>query len=588
MDAPVFPQKLASQQNLWRFVGKLLRMQWKMQISGFRRAKLRRKIGYGLITLVLLAFLGFVFYLSWMLLKFISSPDLVEYLGDTAQNVISGMPVLLVSGSFIGILMTSFGVLLQVLYLAGDMDFLLSKPVPMRAVFISKLLQAILPNFGLVCLFALPVLFGLGVSQSYSWLFYPLVILTLIALALAAAGISSLLVMLVVRIFPARRVAELLGFIGAIFWITCSQWGNLAQMGEPNPEQAVQALAVFNRFNQPWSPIAWAGRGLENIGSGHWLAGSAYLALTFILAGGAFVLTLNTAEKMYYSGWARMQVNAQRKKPRRASRNKAFFAPLVAFLERSTPSALRAIIVKDWLVMRRDLRNMSQLVTPLILAVIYAVMFLRSGGEPPPGQGEAPEWFMQVLSNAMVYGNIGLSLFMSWMLTARLAGMGFSMEGKQYWLLKTAPLGIPLLIGAKFLTAYLPVLLLGWLFLVVIWLFQSAALSILLFSMAVVALSIAGNTGINLAFGIMGANMKWENPRQMQSTGNSCLASLTSFLYLPTSMLLFFAPPIGLQLLRIDPAIGQIVGLLLGGTFNLLAAALPLWWVRKRVPRLGE
>jgi hypothetical protein len=116
------------------------------------------------------------------------------------------------------------------LYLAGDMDFLLSTPIPIRAVFISKLLQAILPNFGLICLFALPMLYGLGASLGYQWLYYPLVLTLLAVLALAAAGIASLLVLFIVRIFPARRVAEVLGFVGAIFHC-CSrpgawQWRN--------------------------------------------------------------------------------------------------------------------------------------------------------------------------------------------------------------------------------------------------------------------------------------------------------------------------------------------------------------------------
>jgi len=49
------------------------------------------------------------------------------------------------------------GVLLQALYLSNDMDFLLAAPIPIRAVFLTKLLQAVLPNFILVMLIGLPV-----------------------------------------------------------------------------------------------------------------------------------------------------------------------------------------------------------------------------------------------------------------------------------------------------------------------------------------------------------------------------------------------------------------------------------------------
>ena len=585
--------RASAQLTLWRYVWKLLRMRIVLQISAFRRAKLRRKIGMALLGLLFLAFLGFVFFLSWQLLKLLNNPEVVEYVGDMSA-LLNSVPVVLVSAAFIGILLTSFGVLLQALYLAGDMDFLLSTPIPIRAVFLSKLLQAILPNFSLICLFALPVLFGLGLAQGYNFLYYPLALIMLAALALAAAGISSLLVMLVVRVFPARRVAEVIGFVGATFSFLCSQSGNLARFNDPTPEQGQQALQMLQRANAPWSPLAWAGRGLVGIGEANWLPGLGFTLLTLGLAGAIFYFALNTAERLYYTGWASMAVSKQRKKKAPAAptaigrQSQALFAPLKAFVEKSLPAPLRAIAIKDWVMMRRDLRNMSQLITPLIFGLVYAVMLLRGGGEAPPGRGEAPEWFMDVLSNAMVYSNVGLSLFVSWMLIGRLAGMGFSQEGKSYWLLKSSPVGVPQLIGAKFLVAYLPVLVISWGFLVIIWFMQAGSLGVLLFSLPVVALSIAGNAGINLAFGISGANMNWEDPRHMQNTSSGCLGTLVVMGYLPLSLVLFFGPAIGLQMVGLPESVGQVVGLVLGGAFSLAFAVVPLWLVRNKVPRLGE
>jgi ABC-2 type transport system permease protein len=569
-------------------VWKLLRLRLVILLSGFRRARLRRKIGMLVLALVILAVLGAIFAFSWFLLSFLQSPLLAEQAGELLNPFLDSVPGLLVAGAFIGILLTSFGVLLQALYLAGDMDFLLSAPVPIRAVFITKLLQAILPSFGLICLFALPVLFGLGASRGYNFLYYPLVVLELVALALAAAGVSGLLVMAVVRIFPARRVAEVLGFAGAILSFLCSQSGNLARWNEFNPDQASQALSIAQRFNTPWMPLAWAGRGLIDIGEARWLSGGVYVILTLGISALAFAVALTTAERLYYTGWASLQARAQKKKVAPRHTKPARTKPLVAFIETQVPSAVRAIVIKDWLVLRRDLRNMSQLITPLIIGIIYAIMFFRSGGQAPPGRGEAPEWVMQAMNNALVYANIGLALFVGWMLIARLAGMGFSQEGKNYWMLKSAPVSVSRLIAAKFLVAYLPVLVMSWLFLVGFWLVQQSGWQNLLFALPLVALSIAGNAGMNLAFGIAGANMDWEDPRQMQKGGSSCLSVIASMLYLPLSLGLFFGPALLASVLKLPDALGQIVGLILGGVFSLLCAILPLWLVRKRVPRLGE
>lgn len=574
--------------NLWHYVGKLLRLRWVIFYSGFRRAKLRGKIGTIVLGLLVLGGLVFAFALSWILLRFLRSPQLEQFIGDTGL-LLAGVPVLIVSAAFIGILMTSFGVLLQALYLAGDMDFLLSAPVPLRAIFITKLLQAILPNFSLILLFGLPVLFGLGASEGYNILYYPLVLLVLALLALAAAGLASLLVMAVVRVFPARRVAEVLGFLVAILSFTCSQSGQFVRYTNLSRDQATRAFTILSRLNSPWSPLAWAGRSLVEIGEGRWLSGAALLLLTLVLTGGVFALSLATAERLYYSGWARVQVSARKKKAVRSPRPvSAQIAVLPVAVNRAIPSALRAIVAKDFLMLRRDLRNMSQLVTPLILGIVYALMLIRSGGQPPPGRGEAPPVFMELMKNLMVYGNVGISLFVSWLLLARLATMGFSQEGKNYWLLKTAPVSTAILLSAKFLVAYLPTLVLSWGFLVVISLVQRASLVTLAFSLAVVALTIAGTAGLNLTFGVIGANFDWEDPRRITQGSAGCLGALASTGFLVVSLALFFGPSVLIKWVGGSEAISQLIGLVLGGAASLICAFIPLWLVRQRVSHLGE
>jgi hypothetical protein len=122
----------------------------------------------------------------------------------------------------------------------------------------------------------------------------------------------------------------------------------------------------------------------------------------------------------------------------------------------------------------------------------------------------------------------------------------------------------------------------------VIWLLQRSSASVFLYSLPVIALCIAGNAGLNLAFGISGANMNWEDPRQMQRTASGCLSALVTMIYLPTSLILFFGPPILLAALGLPEIIGQAIGLLFGGGLSLACAVVPLLLVHKRVPRLGE
>lgn len=574
--------------NLWSSVWKLLHLRWVIFVSGFRRSRLRNKIGMVMVGVVLLAVLVAAFVISFLILNALRSPNLAQVVSDP-DRLLASIPVLVVTIAFLVILITSFGLLLQALYLAGDMDFLLSSPLPIRAVFLSKLIQAILPNYALILLVGLPILFGLGVSQNYNFLYYLLVFLVLTSLAFAAAGIASLMVMGVVRVFPARRVAEVLGFFVAVISIICSQSGQLANFAEISGDQASFALNQLERINSPFSPLTWVGDGLVAIGQGRWLIGAGLLTLTLLLSGGIFAMSLSTAERLYFSGWASVHISTQRgrklrRKPSRAPASSAFST----LIDRLIPAPVRAILVKDFLVMRRDLRSMSQLVTPLIIAIVYAFMMVRGGSQPPAGRGEAPAVFMQVLTNLTLYANVGISLFVGWSLLSRLAGMSFSLEGKQYWLLKSAPVSTIRLITGKYLVAYLPTLFLCWAFLLITSMLQRVSLGVLSYSLVVVTLTVAGVAGVNLAIGVIGANFEWEDPRRIAQGSIGCLGALLSGLSILVCLLFFFGPPILFDLLGSNPAIGRLIGVVLGSAVSLGLLIVPLWLVRQRVPRLAE
>ena len=574
--------------NLWSSVWKLLRLRGVIFFSGFRRARLRNKIGMVVLGLVLIAVLVVAFVISYLVLRVLSSPQLAQVVPEP-DRLLANIPVMVVSLAFVIILITSFGLLLQALYLAGDMDFLLSSPLPIRAVFLSKQMQAILPNYALILLFGLPVLFGLGISQGYNLLYYPLVVLVLTLLTFTAAGIASLVVMGVVRIFPARRVAEVLGFLVAIVSILCSQSGQLGNFAEISGEQASLALIQLERINSPISPLAWAGSSLVAIGQGQWLSGIGSLAITLLLSGGIFAISLSTAERLYYSGWASVQVSSRRGKKTRREPSRMTTQPLFfPLIDRLLPGPVRAILIKDLLVLRRDLRNLSQLVTPLIIGIIYAVMLVRRGGAPPTGRGDAPAVLMEVMRKLMLFANVGISLFISWSLLSRLAGMSFSLEGKQYWLIKSAPVSTPRLVAGKFLVAYLPTLILCWIFLLITSLLQRISLDTLIYNLIAITLTVAGVTGLNLAFGVVGANFEWEDPRRISQGVLGCLGFLVSGVCLLVCLLFFFGPVILFDLLGSSPAIGFLVGLVVGGAASLCLMILPLWFVRQRIPVLAE
>jgi len=307
---------------------------------------------------------------------------------------------------------------------------------------------------------------------------------------------------------------------------------------------------------------------------------------TFAFALLAFAFAVVTAERWYYTGWARMQVVA-RKKTTRLSRTESANRGIGQSLARLLPKPIFAIVQKDFLTLRRDLRSLSQLVSPIIFGAIYTLYLLRGNGQPPGGRGQTPAWFLESFRLILTYGNIGMSLFVGWMLLSRLAGMGFSHEGKNYWMLKVSPLRVSHLLASKFIVAYVPALGLGLVFLSIISIVPRLPVLVFAYGLLAMAMCLAGMTGILLSFGVAGANFTWDDPRKMNAGSMGCLGQIVSMLYLPISFGLFIAPLGFASFLEYPVSYGYGIGTIVGSIVTAGFALIPLWMVRKRVERLG-
>ena len=74
----------------------------------------------------------------------------------------------------------------------------------------------------------------------------------------------------------------------------------------------------------------------------------------------------------------------------------------------------------------------------------------------------------------------------------------------------------------------------------------------------------------------------------MNQGAAGCFGSLAGMAFLGLSLLLFFGPPVAVNLLALPEFVGQLAGLTLGGLFSLAVTFGSLWAVRDRVRRLNE
>jgi hypothetical protein len=125
-------------------------------------------------------------------------------------------------------------------------------------------------------------------------------------------------------------------------------------------------------------------------------------------------------------------------------------------------------------------------------------------------------------------------------------------------------------------------------FLVGISLFQKIPSAVFLYSLVVVPMCLAGMNGIQLAFGVLGANFKWEDPRKMSAGGLGCLGQFLAMLYLPLAFGFFIAPLWLASAFNVPSGFGYLAGFILGLGVTGTCAILPPWLVRGKVELLGE
>jgi hypothetical protein len=464
------------------------------------------------------------------------------------------IPAFILTGVVLFLLISSFGTALGSLFLSSDLDLLMTAPVDRKAVFVSKILNGMVWNYALVFALALPALLMYGIGLGYGPLYYLLALITLLGTPLLPAALGSILVLLVARFAPARRVREVLGLMGALFGITCGVLGQTSRFwfrGFTDTNGDAEAFLEGLRGAIAWPfPPFMAGRGLEAAGRGDPVGALANLSVFLLLTFGVFALCVFAADFMYATGWVRMQSSgsAKRSKQRaeKAARERGWL---------SRVSADMAIAIKDWKVVPRDLRNFAQMLAPLIFWPIFYLNVTAGGGRR--GRGGIPGGdFFSNLDGVFVAAGV---LSSTVMLVSSIAFTSISREGKSWWLLKIAPITAFELLRGKFLSAAVPYVVLSTLLLAgaAIWrqldplwtLYGWVGVEVLGLGMIVVA----------VALSVPWAKLDWDDPRKMTSGWGSFIAFAV---WLAMGILggLFLALPVFFEAL--DPLLTPLLALL--------------------------
>jgi ABC-2 type transport system permease protein len=420
----------------------LLPVFWATRNRSRRREKgdaARAGLFGAIALLVAAAIFAVVFWLAWQLLDY-------EELGDYLLRLGLGWLFL----TFLSFLAFSAIVTsLSTFFLSEDLRLLLAAPIPRSRLFYSRFARAAGQSGWMVAAFLLPVLLAIGFARCAPAGYYLTAVLAVFPFVLIPCAFGTVVTLLLVNVFPARRARDVLMLMGLLFAITLVM---LLRFLRPERLLNVQSLpdvtAFFATLQSPVTPLLpsfWAGETLFTSlqGGVDWLHLGALWTTAL-----AFTVGARAAfDKLYFDGWSK----AQEARKARFTRLRGL-ETLAAWLPLAPPA--RSLLIKDLKVFLRDTTQWSQLLLLVALALVYVYNFRVLDLDRIP-------YMAGVVKNVYAFVNLAMAAFVLSAVAVRFVFPAVSAEGAAFWVVRTSPVTMRAFLWSKFWTGLAPTLVMA-------------------------------------------------------------------------------------------------------------------------------
>ena len=420
----------------------LLPVLWSVR----NRARLRERgdiaragLFAGVAVLVALVLFAVVFWLTWQLLDY-------EELGDYLMRLgLSWLFLTFLSFIAFSAIVSS----LSTFFLSEDLRLLVAAPVPGERFFYSRFARTVGQSSWMVVTFLLPVLLAVGLARCAGAGYYLAALLTVVPFVVIPVAVGTLLTLLLVSVFPARRARDVLMLMGVLFAVALIL---LLRFLRPERLLSVQSLpdltAFFATLQSPVTPLLpsfWAGETLFTALRGRF--DSLHAGALWTTAAVFTVLARAAFGRHYFTAWSKAQEARKARFTRlRSLEWLAHRLPL--------PCAARNLLVKDLKVFLRDTTQWSQLLLLLALALVYLYNFRVLDLDRIP-------YMSGVVKNAYAFVNLAMAAFVLSAVAVRFVFPAVSAEGPAFWIVRSAPVTMRSFLWSKFWTGLVPVLVLA-------------------------------------------------------------------------------------------------------------------------------
>lgn len=510
-------------------VARIVAPRWLAARNALRRGAARPVIAALLVAIFWTGcFLFFVRVLGWF-----------QSIGDFGPVLTQRLLTLLLA-TFFGVLLLSNTITaLTTFYLAGDVALLLAAPIDFRRLHDARFVETAVSSSWMILLFGLPVFLAYGWVFDAGAVFHGAVVAAMLPFLVIPAAIGVLLATALVVVMPAHRARD-----GLLVLVGLLVAGGFVAVRMLRPERLADpaGLAGFASFlvgfggsPSPALPTTWAAEVLLPLLDGRDGDPLFFLGMLWSTAAMLFLVSGACVDRLFLRAWTRAQEGAA------GGSAGGSLAQRIERLAAPLPPLPRMLLAKDLAVFLRDASQWSQLVLLLALVAIYVENFRAL----PVAEGSPLGRFVR---DAAAFCNLGLSAFVVTSVAVRFVYPVVSLEGRQWWILRSAPISLAEVWRSKFWIGFVPLVLFGEILVVATNSLLGIAVVPTLTFAVVLAPLIAAIVSLGLAFGATHPRFDTTNAAQI-ATGFGAIVYMVACLGLVTLVVALCAWPV-IELLR--------------------------------------
>jgi len=447
------------------------------------------------------------------------------------RKMMSLVLLILVSILLISTTISSF----SIFYLSDDLVLLFSTPVPLGPLYYARFLEMTLHASWMVVFFGLPVFLAYGAVYAAPAAYYLLVVLLFPAFILIPAALGAICAAVLTRLLSARRSRDLLivmvlaGFVILYLVLRAMQPEKLLE--EESFGTLVEFLQMFSAPESRYLPTLWMTEALYPTLLPRPVSGVLPALAIWTSAAALVAISGWVGTALYRNAYARAQEGRLRwRMSREGGKEHGRF--LGGWLDRlgGLPGRLTgSLLVKDTRVFMRDTNQWLQLLLLGALAAVYVLNFIYL-------KVADFSWFTLYTVNHVLMGLVISGIAVRFVFPA------VSLEGRAFWIVRSAPVRMGAFLHSKLLIHFLPLAALAVLLSVLSCSVIGVPLVFVAISVALMLAMTLGVCALGVGIGALHPRFTAENPAKIPTGIGGVVFMITSMSFVIIFLLASFYP----------------------------------------------